>query len=217
MDKELATRIWEKKFNNLLKQSNLPKTYWKPQTLIARNDDLDAWNYLDDVRNTIVNYVQKGSILVIASENVGNGKTSWAIRLLQRYLAETAADGRIVDKGMFISFSSLLADLGDFNFRDTDEYNTLKKRLMNCELLVLDELGGGKLNSATYPVFYEIINARSLNNLSTVYTTNYNDEYLQDLFGERLYSRIYDSATVVIFQSSNVRGLTVEEVEDLEL
>lgn len=217
MDEELATRIWQRKLNNLLKQSNLPKNYWKPQTLIPRKIDIDAWEYLEDIRTDIVNFVEEGNILVIASENVGNGKTSWGIRLLQRYLAESALDVRITDRGMFTNYAALVTDLGDFNYRDTPEFKETKKRLMTCELLVIDELGSAALNKVTYPVFYDIINSRSSNNLSTIYTTNFTDEYLQELFGERLYSRIYDSATVVIFNSSNVRGFTAEEVEDIEL
>lgn len=216
MDKELAERIWQKKLKSLFRRSNLPKEFWKPQTLVTREDDIDAWDFLEDTRKNIVEFVKEGNTLVITSVNVGNGKTSWAIRLLQRYLAETATFIEIEDRGMFINYASLLVDLGDFKFRETPEFKELKYRLMNCELLVMDELGGGSLNNATYQVFYEIINARSSKNLSTIYTTNFDEEYLIDVLGERVFSRVHDAATKIIFTSSNVRGMTIEEVEDIE-
>lgn len=214
MDKELATRVWNKKFKSLLEKSNLPTTYWEPQTLVARELDLDAWDYLEEVRANVVEEVANGLSLIISSINVGNGKTSWAIRLLQRYLAETALDGRLVDKGLFISYATLLTNLSDFKYRETEEFKEMQKRLLSCELLVIDELGGGTINKFNYPLLYEIIDTRCQRKLATIYTTNYTEEYIKDQLGERLFSRIYDFSILVQFVSSNVRGKTLQEIEE---
>ena len=210
----LADRIWKKKLNDLFEHSGLPKKFFEPQILVERKADIECWQWLEDVRNNIVEEVQNGLSIVITSSILGNGKTSWAVRLLQRYLAETALDGRMVEKGMFVVSAQLLTEFGDYNYFQTmQEFLERFERLKTCELLVIDEIGGGSLTKASYPYLYDLVNYRVDNNLSTVYTTNYTDEEIIDLLGQRLYSRIYDTSVVLEFEASNVRGLEVDEIE----
>lgn len=210
----LADRIWQKKLNNLFELSGLPKKYFEPQHLVKREVDAECWDWLEDVRNNIVEEVQRGLNIVITSTTVGNGKTSWAVRLLQRYLAETALDGRMVEKGMFVVSAQLLTEFGDYNYFQTmKEFLERFEKLKTCDLLVIDEIGGGSLTKASYPYLYDLVNYRVDNNLSTIYTTNYTDEEIIDLLGQRLYSRIYDTSVVLEFEASNVRGLEADEIE----
>ena len=210
----LADRIWQKKLNNLFELSGLPKKYFEPQHLVKREVDAECWDWLEDVRNNIVEEVQRGLNIVITSTIVGNGKTSWAVRLLQRYLAETALDGRMVEKGMFVVSAQLLTEFGDYNYFQTmKEFLERFEKLKTCDLLVIDEIGGGSLTKASYPYLYDLVNYRVDNNLSTIYTTNYTDEEIIDLLGQRLYSRIYDTSVVLEFEASNVRGLEADEIE----
>ena len=210
----LADRIWQKKLNNLFELSGLPKKYFEPQHLVKREVDAECWDWLEDVRSNIVEEVQRGLNIVITSTIVGNGKTSWAVRLLQRYLAETALDGRMVEKGMFVVSAQLLTEFGDYNYFQTmKEFLERFEKLKTCDLLVIDEIGGGSLTKASYPYLYDLVNYRVDNNLSTIYTTNYTDEEIINLLGQRLYSRIYDTSVVLEFEASNVRGLEVDEIE----
>ena len=210
----LADRIWQKKLNNLFELSGLPKKYFEPQHLVKREVDAECWDWLEDVRNNIVEEVQRGLSIVITSTTVGTGKTSWAVRLLQRYLAETALDGRMVEKGMFVVSAQLLTEFGDYNYFQTmKEFLERFEKLKTCDLLVIDEIGGGSLTKASYPYLYDLVNYRVDNNLSTIYTTNYTDEEVINLLGQRLYSRIYDTSVVLEFEASNVRGLEVDEIE----
>ena len=86
-------------------------------------------------------------------------------------------------------------------------------RLKNCDLLIIDELGSGRVTPVSYNHFYDLINYRVDNELSTIYTTNFSEAQIQDILGERMYSRIYDTSTIIEFGASNVRGLTPQEVE----
>lgn len=209
--------IWQIKLNKLFEESGLPKKYFKPQELVERKEDSDAWDYLESVRNDIVENVQNGLSIVICSQTVGNGKTSWAIRLLQRYLAEVALDGRIANKGTFVVCAQLLTEFGDFNyFESMQDFLDRFEKLKTCDLLVLDEIGGGMLTKASYPYLYDLINYRVDNELSTIYTTNYSDEEIIELLGQRLYSRIYDVSDVVEFIAPNVRGYEPEEIKRME-
>ena len=212
-----ANNIWNKKVHQLLVESGVPKKYYVPQKLVRRQVDEQLWDFLEDYRNDVVNKVHSGNNLVITSPIVGNGKTSWVIRLLQRYIAETALDGDLGDKGVFCVCSNMLEIFGDFGYFETSiEFFDYLNRLKNCKLLVIDEIGSGRINPVSYNHFYDLINYRVDNGLTTIYTTNYSDERIQEVLGERLYSRIYHTATVLEFRADNVRGYSYEEVEKFE-
>lgn len=212
-----ANNIWNKKVHQLLVESGVPKKYYVPQKLVRRQVDEQLWNFLEEYRNDVVNKVHSGNNLVITSPIVGNGKTSWAIRLLQRYIAETALDGDLGDKGVFCVCSNMLEIFGDFGYFETSiEFFDYLNRLKNCKLLVIDEIGSGRITPVSYNHFYDLINYRVDNGLTTIYTTNYSDERIREVLGERLYSRIYHTATVLEFRADNVRGYSYEEVEKFE-
>lgn len=212
-----VNEIWRKKVRQLLAESGVPKKYFEPQELVPRTVDREAWDWLNNYRENVVENVQNGKSIVITSPIVGNGKTSWAIRLLQRYIAETALDGRLVDKAVFCVSSSMLEIFGDFGYFETSiQFFDYLNRLKNCDLLVIDEIGSGRVTQVSYNHFYDLVNYRVDNNLATIYTTNYNDEQIKDVLGERLYSRIYDMSTVIEFSASNVRGYTAKEVAKFE-
>lgn len=212
-----ANNIWNKKVHQLLVESGVPKKYYVPQKLVRRQVDEQLWIFLEEYRNDVVNKVRNGNNLVITSPIVGNGKTSWAIRLLQRYIAETALDGDLGDKGVFCVCSNMLEIFGDFGYFETSiEFFDYLNRLKNCKLLVIDEIGSGRITPVSYNHFYDLINYRVDNGLTTIYTTNYSDERIQEVLGERLYSRIYHTATVLEFRADNVRGYSYKEVENFE-
>lgn len=212
-----VNEIWKRKVHQLLVESGVPKKYLVPQNLVHRKADDLAWQWLEDYRSNVVENVNEGRNVVITSSTVGNGKTSWAIRLLQRYIAETALDGLLDVKGVFCVSSSMLEIFGDFGYFETSiEFFNYLNRLKTCRLLVIDEVGSGRITQVSYNHFYDLINYRVDNSLCTIYTTNYSDEKIQDVLGKRLYSRIYDTSTVVEFAASNVRGYTPQEVKDFE-
>ena len=51
-------------------------------------DDV-SFERLSNIEKNIVDYVQKGNNLYMYSKNPGNGKTSWAFRLLRSYINNT--------------------------------------------------------------------------------------------------------------------------------
>ena len=63
----LADRIWKKKLNELFEHSGLPKKFFEPQILVERKADIECWQWLEDVRNNIVEEVQNGLSIVITS------------------------------------------------------------------------------------------------------------------------------------------------------
>ena len=63
----------------LMDTSNIPKVKQMPQVLTAPKCDKEAFIRLAGIKSNIVEFVECGENLYIASDITGNGKTSWAI------------------------------------------------------------------------------------------------------------------------------------------
>jgi DNA replication protein DnaC len=71
--------------------------------------------------------------------------------------------------------------------------------LVECDLLVLDELGAGKTTPWVMDLLYYLVNTRYLENRLTIFTTNYSDfpkkageESLTDRVSQRIRSRLWE-------------------------
>ena len=70
---------------SLFKQSNLPEALWNYKELVCHEKDLSVYKQLQAKSDAILNFIEAGNNLYIYSENCGNGKTTWAIRLMYSY------------------------------------------------------------------------------------------------------------------------------------
>ena len=95
--------------------SGLPKSKYAPIHLRPQSNDVRAFNKLADIREDIDEFVEQGKNLYICGEIPGNGKTSWAIKMLQTYFHYVAEGNIFTVKGMFVSVPDLLLKLKDFN------------------------------------------------------------------------------------------------------
>jgi hypothetical protein len=59
-----------------LNNSLIPKRYLRQISLIPAKVDEQTFRELNDIRDNIVEFVDKGENLLICSNNVGNGKTT---------------------------------------------------------------------------------------------------------------------------------------------
>ena len=181
-----------------MENSGLPKAKQKPIVLKLTEDnemDTDAFLRLRDIRENIVDYVERGRNLYICSDTTGNGKTSWAIKMLQTYFHYTAVGNYDNLKGMFVSTTELLLRLKDFN-------NPLSKtyldNLREVDLVVWDDIAVSGMSQYDFTQLYSIIDARVLAEKSNIFTSNQTTaEGLADFVGSRLVSRIYYTSEII--------------------
>ena len=211
--KKQAQTVWKAEMNFLLKSSGLAKKYFSPIELKVRKHDREVFEYLEDIRGNVVEHVQAGLNILLLSSEVGNGKTSWTVKLMQRYFAEIAIGNGTKVSGKFISVPTMLADLSDYNFRSTNDFRKMIEEIKAADIVVWDELGGGSLNKVNYPLFYSLINERIDSGLSNIYTTNFNYEQLTENLGQRLSSRIVHLSACCELFSTNVRGMDLDEID----
>ena len=185
--------------------SGLPEKLQKPIDMYitdCNRCDRSSYKRLADIRKNIVKYVTEGNNLYICGE-AGNGKTSWAIKLLQSYLHHMAHGNYEKLQGIFVSVSDLLLRLKDFNNPIPKEY---KDNLEKVPLVVWDDIGISGISQYDYTQLYTLINNRSLAGKSNIFTSNLVDRRdLEDLIGERLTSRIYGSSEIILLKGGDMR------------
>lgn len=189
-----------------MEHSGLPKAKQKPITLYLTDDnsgDEKAFYRLADIRKNIVDFVEQGKNLYICSKWTGNGKTSWAIKMLHTYFHHTAVGNYDNLKGMFVSTADLLLKLKDFNNPLPQSY---KNNLENVDLVIWDDIALTNMSQYDYTQFYNIIDKRILAEKSNIFTTNCTSvEELAELVGAKIASRIYYTSEVIELKGKDMR------------
>ena len=98
--------------------SGLYPSQQKPITMYLNDSnrvDKKAYKRLAEIRQNIIEFVDNHQNLYICSEQTGNGKTSWAIKLLHTYFHYCAEGNYENLLGMFVNTTDLLLKLKDFH------------------------------------------------------------------------------------------------------
>ena len=108
-----------KEIKYLLEHSLIPKSRQVIQKMSTPNTDREEYATLDKISRNMNTFVERGMNLVIWSENVGNGKTSWAIKLILAYFDKIWAGNGLKPTAMFINIPEYLNRVkASMNFND---------------------------------------------------------------------------------------------------
>ena len=191
---------------NLMETSGLPKARQCPQQLTAPREDAEAYKQLAEIKADIVRFVEQGANLYIASEKTGNGKTSWAIKLLLRYFDQIWSGNGLNVRGLFVHIPTFLLKSKDFKSTDP-EFEQLKRNLLKVDLVVWDDIASTSISTYDYSQLLMYIDARILNGKSNIFTGNYPTmDKLTERLGAKLASRIFSQNThIVTFKGGDMR------------
>lgn len=202
--KECSSCIRYPEMLYMMQNSGLPEAKWHPIDLYAgtRNDET-MFKRLAEIKSRITDFVDSGENLYIGSKYTGNGKTSWAIKLLFRYFDQVWAGNGFRIRGMFVHVPTLLLKLKDFKNPLPVEY---RKNIENCDLIVWDDIASAELSNYDYSQLLMMIDSRMLSEKSNIFTGNIiKEQNLMDVVGERLASRIFNTSQIVIFDGKDQR------------
>ena len=178
-------------------------------SLVLDSDERDreCFDYLSKVESNILNFVETGGNIYIHSTNTGNGKTSWALRLIQAYIGRIWARSQLTCRALFIHVPRLLLELKN-NISEKSEYaNYVKDNVLNADLVVWDEVGTKGLTPFEHEHILNFIDSRIDSGKANVYTSNLTNEELHNALGDRLYSRIVLNSDDVEFVGADKRAL----------
>lgn len=188
----------------LMQNSGLPKAKQHTISLIPNTEnDYKMFERLANIKDNIVNFVDIGDNLYIASKYTGNGKTSWSIKILMKYFDSVWAGNGFRVRGMFVHVPNLLLKLKDFNNPLPAKF---RQDLENCDLVVWDDIASSELTNYDYSQLLMYIDSRILAERSNIFTGNIVEETkLKNIVGERLASRIYNSSQIIILNGKDQR------------
>lgn len=187
----------------LMDNSGVPAKKQYPEELVA-GVDLEKYYKLADIKSNIVEFVEDGENLFICSKYTGNGKTSWALKLLLRYFDQIWAGNGFRVRGLFVNVPTLLLKLKNFNSPVSEEY---KKHLMEADLVVWDEIASLQLSAYDYGNLLMFLDYRILSDKANIFTSNSTSiEDLEKHIGTKLASRIWNTSTIIEFNNKDRRN-----------
>ena len=190
----------------LMQNSGIPVNRQYSSALTPVKQDMQAFLKLKEIKDNILDFVEHGENVYIYSENLGNGKTSWAIKLMQKYFDEIWAGNGFRCRGIFIHVPTFLTKIKEGINRKDEDFELLKSRLLDVDLVVWDDIAATKLGDFDHANLLTYIDQRKLANLANIYTGNLDGEDLQVAVGTRLASRIWNDSTPVRFVGADRRG-----------
>lgn len=192
---------------SLCKQSGLSESNWKPKQLFANNCDIPAFKRLTAIKNDIENFVKEGGNIYLYSSFSGNGKTSWAIKLLLSYFNKVWHKKAFECAGVFVNTTAFIFQNKQNINNPTKEFEELKYNILNSDLVIWDDIASARLSEYDYQLILTFIDYRKLNGKSNIYTGNCNERGCIEFLGQRLSSRIWNDSIRVEFYEPDKRGL----------
>ena len=191
---------------SLFKQSNLPESLWDYKELICHEKDLQVYKQLQAKSDAILNFIESGNNLYIYSENCGNGKTTWAIRLMYSYFDKIWHKSCFDCKALFVSVPKFLYNCKRSISQDVKGFEELCNLISEVDLVIWDDIGEMKASDYEHQILFQYIDDRINSKKSNIYTSNKNKGQLEDVLGVRLASRIYNCSECIEFLEEDKRG-----------
>jgi DNA replication protein DnaC len=160
--------------------------------------DVAAFEELARIRDNIVEFIEKGRELYIYSSIAGNGKTTWAIKLMMQYFNEVWPGNAFVTRGIFVNVPTFLSMCKSTISNPNKDFSEMRDALGTVDLVVFDDIASTRLTEYDYNILLNYINTRYLNNKANIYTGNVNPKDLYKFVGDRLSSRIYNAQSICI-------------------
>ena len=204
MTKEWYINTYKKLVNN----ARIPKRYKQKHKIYVQEEDREAYEFLNELKNHMTEFVDNGTNLLFYSKTVGCGKTMWAIELLKAYLWDSLNKGG-APNGVYINIPSLLVEIkmGIDDPESKEETTKLQKQLVNSKLVILDDIGVKGLSEYDQNMLYTWIDKRTSEGKSILYTTNLTPDELAGCLGTRLTDRILKYSKVIEFKGGSFRGI----------
>ncbi len=119
-----------------------------------------------------------------------------------------AVAGKAVESGygvIYTSAQNLFNKLEKEKFGRSD--GNTEETILDCDLLIIDDLGAEFTTQFTVSALYNIINSRELEGKPTIISTNLTPEQLTSTYSERIASRILSNFVMLYFDGSDIRQI----------
>lgn len=169
---------------------------------------IPAQQQMGDILNYCRSYVRsfdpKSSPSLLFTGGTGLGKTHLSLAIARE----------VIDKGhgvIYASVQNLMARLEEERFNSGYSYGNEEPEqrylnmVLDCDLLILDDLGTEFLSQFVSSSVYNLINTRLLQNRPTIISTNLLPPELSKRYSDRLVSRLFGNYLLLNFVGKDVR------------
>ena len=188
---ELENAIKSNNFNNfdlnLFSNHKLGEEKFSPRKNMENNLEYILKDYIPNFSNIGTNLLLYG--------NPGSGKT---------YLSYCISKA-ILDMGYLVIYKTsdeLINNLRDIRFNND---STLESLILECDLLIIDDLGAEHLNEFSITELFNVINKRILSNKKMLISTNLTLPGITKQYSERIASRLIGEFKLCKFYSEDIR------------
>ncbi len=118
----------------------------------------------------------------------------------------------LLDQGKTVFYqtaNNIFGLLEDYKFRRSEQIVTKDQidRLFDVDLLIIDDLGTEFVNAYTSSTFFNILNTRLLNKQKTIINTNLDISELDNLYSNRVISRLIGHYITLKFFGEDIRKI----------
>lgn len=164
-----------------------------PDSLIDEDSGYSALRLAESAVKTSMNFIKNfdtsfDNLLIYGKTGVGKTFLSNCIA------RELVNSGHSV---IYFSAHQLFEALAKNTFKSDDSVENTALHILDCDLLIIDDLGTELTNSFVSSQLFQCVNERLLRKRSTIISTNLNTQELINTYSERTFSRL----------SSNYKGI----------
>jgi len=117
----------------------------------------------------------------------------------------------VADNGFSVVYdmaASIFAKFEDAKFQRTDDFEGIRneiRRYLECDLLIIDDLGTEMTTAFTISALYELINTRLVTGRKTLVNSNLTMDELRRRYSEQIMSRLEGEYQVLTFYGDDIR------------
>ena len=168
--------------------------------------DVKAFLRLNEIKENIILWVEKGSNLYLTSDNIQTGKTTWALKILYRYITTICFQIPFTINGYYLYLPELLFKLKDYEFKKSEEFKQLDTILKYCPLIIWDGINTQTLTPQEQSTLGIYLNKRDLEGLSNIFIgKNLTEDDLNIMVGPVLAQRL-NIMEHINFKAKSYRG-----------
>jgi DNA replication protein DnaC len=111
----------------------------------------------------------------------------------------------LLDRGHFVVYRTaeeLIQNLRSIRFENN---TSLEEHILNCDLLIIDDLGTEQINDFSKAELFNLLNKRLLKQKKMLVSTNYALKELLSIYSERITSRLLGNFSLCKFYGEDIR------------
>lgn len=213
---ELKEKLSKSAYDALIKNTLLSDYMLRTDAVLYPEDcDEDKYRRLNEIKDTIYDRTFEDNPkknLLICSKKTGNGKTSWAIKILKEYCLQDSKHEyhpyeSEYHKAIFIPTNKYVLASKEYN-EHRGEYFKMKDAIASASLIVFDDIGSAEYSRSEYTALLSAVEDCIFENKMCIFTSNFtkDDRITMDRLGMRLTTRIFDTSEKIELKGQGMRN-----------